>query len=110
MNIQIFGIKKCQDTRKAERFFKERGIKYQFIDLTIKGMSKGELKSVNQQVAWGDLLNSSGKLYQSQYKTHMVRDIGEALLQNPLLLNTPVVRNGTAATVGYRPEIWKTWA
>lgn len=109
MNIQIFGTKECQDTRKAERFFKERGINYQFIDLTIKGMSKGELKSVNQQVAWGNLLNSSGKLYQSQYKDYMVRDIGEALLQNPLLLNTPVVRNGTAATVGYRPEIWKTW-
>ena len=48
MNIQIFGTKKCNDTKKAERFFKERGIKYQFIDMKEKGMSKGEFTSVAQ--------------------------------------------------------------
>ena len=48
MNIQIFGTKKCNDTKKAERFFKERGIKYQFIDMKEKGMSKGEFNSVAQ--------------------------------------------------------------
>ena len=48
MNIQIFGTKKCNETKKAERFFKERGIKYQFIDMREKGMSKGEFTSVAQ--------------------------------------------------------------
>lgn len=48
LNIQIFGTKKCNDTKKAERFFKERGIKYQFIDMKEKGMSKGEFNSVAQ--------------------------------------------------------------
>ena len=48
MNIQIFGTKKCNDTKKAERFFKERGIKFQFIDMKEKGMSKGEFNSVAQ--------------------------------------------------------------
>ena len=62
MNIQIFGIKKCNDTKKAERFFKERGIKYQFIDMKEKGMSKGEFNSVAQVNGGLDnMINWSGK-------------------------------------------------
>lgn len=62
MNIQIFGTKKCNDTKKAERFFKERGIKYQFIDMKEKGMSKGEFNSVAQVNGGLDnMINWSGK-------------------------------------------------
>ena len=79
MNIQIFGTKKSADTRKAERYFKERRIKYQFVDLKEKGLSKGEFRKVCQAV--GGL---------------------EAMKQ-------PIVRNGQKATVGYAPDVWKTW-
>ncbi|MBO5178359.1 MAG: ArsC family transcriptional regulator, partial [Lachnospiraceae bacterium] len=62
MNIQIFGTKKCFDTKKADRYFKERGIKFQFIDLKEKGMSKGEFTSVKQAVGGLDkLLDENNK-------------------------------------------------
>ncbi|CUH94021.1 hypothetical protein P22_0083 [Propionispora sp. 2/2-37] len=109
MNIQIFGIKKCQNTRKAERFFKERGIKYQFIDLTVKGVSKGELRSISQRIRLDDLINKEGKEYQKMHLKYILHDITEVLLNNPLLFTTPIVRNGASATVGYQPEEWKTW-
>lgn len=111
MNIQIFGTKKCFDTKKAERYFKERKIKYQLIDLNIKGLSKGELQSVITSVGLEKLINSKSKLYEklnlSYIRSSEIK--GEILLNNPLLLNTPVVRNGKQATVGYEPELWKTW-
>ena len=112
MNIQIFGTKKCFDTKKAERYFKERGIKFQFIDLKEKGMSKGEFASVKQAVGGLDkLLDENNKdkntlallLYLSD------SDKEEKLLENQQLLKTPIVRNGKQATVGYQPELWKTW-
>ena len=82
MNVQIFGTKKCNDTKKAERFFKERGIKFQFIDMKEKGMSKGEFNSVAQ---------------------------ANGGLENPQVIKTPVVRNGKQSTLGYQPDIWKAW-
>ena len=111
MNIQIFGVKRCFDTKKAERYFKERRIKYQFIDLTIKGLSKGELNSVKDVVGLNYLINSQAKDYK---KLNMDRIISsnvreEILLNNPGLYKTPIVRNGKKATVGYEPDIWKTW-
>lgn len=111
MNIQLFGRKKCFDTQKTERYFKERTIKYQFIDLTIKGLSKGELKSVKNSVGLNNLINTKSKDYK---KLNLDQIRGEAtkediLLNNPQLFNTPIVRNGKEATVGYVPEIWKTW-
>lgn len=111
MNIQIFGTKKCQDTRKAERYFKERGIKFQFVDLTVRGLSKGELQKV-QAVAggWSALLDTEGKEYAKSNLKYLVHDVAEALLANPLLLKTPIVRNGQQATIGYRPEIWQQWS
>ncbi|WP_017416893.1 arsenate reductase family protein [Clostridium tunisiense] len=111
MNIQIFGTKKCFDTKKAERYFKERKIKYQLIDLNIKGLSKGELQSVITSVGLEKLINSKSKLYEKLNLSY-IRSLeikGEILLNNPLLLNTPVVRNGKQATVGYEPELWKAW-
>lgn len=112
MNIQIFGTKKCNDTRKAERFFKERGIKYQFIDMKEKGMSKGEFTSVAQ--ANGGLENMINWEGKDQDMLALIRYIAEEyklakVLENPSVIRTPVVRNGKQSTIGYRPEIWKGW-
>ena len=112
MNIQIFGTKKCNDTKKAERFFKERGIKYQFIDMKEKGMSKGEFTSV----AWANggidaMLDPNCK---DQDTLALIRYIAEEdklekILENPQVIKTPVVRNGKQSTLGYQPDVWKKW-
>lgn len=112
MNIQIFGTKKSADTRKAERFFKERGIRYQFIDLKEKGMSRGEFQSVAQAVGGVDALidpscRDKDLLALLQYL--LPEDRQAKILENQHVLRQPVVRNGKAATVGYAPEIWKSW-
>ncbi len=111
MNIQIFGVKKCFDTKKAERYFKERRIKYQFIDLKEKALSKGELQSVKAAVGLVNLINKESKDYTRLNLQHIVNDSvkEEILLNNPELYKTPVVRNGRQATVGYQPDVWKTW-
>jgi len=109
MNIQIFGIKKCSDTRKAERYFKERKIKYQFIDLTRIGLSKGELQSVKAAVGLSNLINKESKDYERLNLRYIVHNTEDILLDNPQLYQTPIVRNGKMATVGYKPDIWKTW-
>lgn len=111
MNIQIFGVKKCFDTQKAERYFKERKIKYQFIDLNQKSLSKGELNSVKQSVKLIDLINSKAKEYNQLNLNHITGSTQreEILLKNPQLFNTPIVRNGRQATVGYKPEVWEKW-
>ncbi len=111
MNIQIFGVKKCFDTQKAERFFKERNIKYQYIDLTLKGLSKGELTSVEKAVGLNNLINSRVKAY-SRLNLDRIGSSSmraEILLNHPELYNTPIVRNGKQATVGYQPDVWVTW-
>ncbi len=112
MNIQIFGTKKCFDTKKAERYFKERGIKYQFIDMKEKGMSRGEFNSVAAALGGAEkLINESARdkdtLALMKYLSE--DDRNEKLLENPQLIKTPVVRNGKKATMGYCPEIWKEW-
>jgi arsenate reductase len=111
MNIQIFGVKKCFDTKKAERYFKERRVNYQLIDLSIKGMSKGELQNVKNAVGLVNLINKEAKEYEKLNIEHIIsNDIKEEiLLNNPKLYKTPIVRNGKKATVGYEPEVWKTW-
>jgi arsenate reductase len=111
MNIQIFGTKKCFDTKKAERYFKERRINYQLIDLGTKGMSKGELQNVKTAVGLMNLFNKETKEYEKLNIAHiMSSDIKEEiLLNNPKLYRTPIVRNGKKATVGYEPETWETW-
>ncbi|ACQ54224.1 ArsC family transcriptional regulator [Clostridium botulinum] len=111
MNIQIFGVKKCFDTKKAERYFKERKIKYQFIDLNIKGLSKGELQSIKSAVGLNELINKDSREYKKtnigSIRTDSVKE--ELLLNNSKLYKTPIVRNGKKATIGYEPEIWKEW-
>lgn len=109
MNIQIFGKSKCFDTRKAERWFKERRIKFQSIDLVKYGISPGELKSVMNAVGLDALIDQ--KHPDAALLNYLAYDADKAekLLDNPKLLKTPIVRNGKQATVGYCPEIWKTW-
>ncbi|WP_333887360.1 arsenate reductase family protein [Clostridium sp.] len=111
MNIQIFGTRKCFDTKKAERYFKERKIKYQFIDLNQKGLSKRELESVKASVGLNNLINIKAKEYNAlnmdKIRSSSVKE--EILLDNPKLYKTPIVRNGKQATVGYEPEVWKNW-
>lgn len=112
MNIQIFGTKKCFDTKKADRYFKERGIKFQFVDLKEKGMSKGEFTSVKQAVGGLDNLldeNNKDKNMLALLKYLSDSDKEEKLLENQQLLKTPIVRNGKQATVGYQPDVWKNW-
>jgi arsenate reductase (glutaredoxin) len=109
MNIQIIGTKKCRETQKAERFFKERRIPYHFRDLSEKGISKGELENIIQAIPIEELINKEGKQFNKSGFKYMVYDIETELLEDSLLLKTPVVRNGRLATVGYQPEIWKGW-
>ncbi len=112
MNIQIFGSGKCFDTKKAERYFKERGIKFQSIDLSKFGMSKGEFSNIKQAVGGIDrLIDTASKdkdlLALLQYLSP--EDKENKLLENPKLFRTPIVRNGKKATVGYQPEVWQGW-
>ncbi len=112
MNIQIFGTKKCKDTRKAERFFKERRIPFQFVDMKEKGMSKGEFTSVaNANGGLENMLNPNAKdqdaLALIQYIAQ--EDKLEKILENQQVIKTPIVRNGKQSTVGYQPDVWKTW-
>ena len=109
MNIQIFGTKKCQDSRKAERYFKERGVSFHYVDLTIRGLSRGELDKVKAAVGLDALVDTNGKEYARLNLKYMVHDIVEQMVLHPLLLKTPIVRNGAKATVGYKPEIWGQW-
>ncbi len=110
MNIQIFGTKSCSETRKAERYFKERGIPFHFRDLNEKGISKGELENIMRKYQPEDLIDREGKQFKKRNLQYMVFDIETELLNDPLLFKTPIVRNGMEATVGYRPEVWKTWS
>lgn len=112
MNIQIFGTKKSADTRKAERFFKERGIKFQFVDLKEKGLSKGEFNSVMQAVGGIDNLideNAKDKDTLAIIKYIAEEDRLEKIIENQQILVQPIVRNGKKATVGYQPDVWKGW-
>ena len=112
MNIQIFGTKKCNDTKKAERFFKERGIKVQFVDMKEKGMSKGEFTSVAQ--ANGGIENMINPDAKDKDTLALIKYIAdedklEKILENQQVIKTPIVRNGKLSTIGYQPDVWKKW-
>ena len=112
MNIQIFGKSKCFDTKKAERYFKERRIKYQLIDIVKYGLSKGEYQSVKNAVGgMAHLIDEKSKEYEAHYIKYQARqeDVEERLMENPGMFKTPIVRNGKKATVGYQPDTWNEW-
>jgi arsenate reductase (glutaredoxin) len=111
MNIQIYGVKKSFDTQKAERYFKERKIKYQFIDLKQKEIGKRELDTIKAAVGLNNLIDVKARDYE-KLKLGSIRSAEiktEMLLKNPSLYRVPIVRNGKLATVGYEPEIWQGW-
>jgi len=109
MNIQIIGTKKCNDTKKAERFFKERGIKFHFRDLNEKGLAKGELENIMRVFDADELMDRDGKEYKKRNLEFIIHNVEEELLNDPLLLKTPIVRNGNNVTIGYQPDVWKEW-
>jgi len=109
MNIQIFGKSKCFDTKKAERYFKERKIKYQLIDLPRYGMSKREFESVKSVVGLDAMIDEKSKDYDLLKYLAYDSDRAEKLMEDPSLIKTPIVRNGKKATVGYCPDVWKQW-
>lgn len=109
MNIQIIGTKKCKETQKAERFFKERRIQFHFRDLNQKGLTKGELENICKVIPIEELIDTEGKRYFERGMQYMKFNIEEELLIDPLLFITPIVRNERLVTVGYKPEIWKEW-
>jgi len=109
MNIQIYGKTKCFDTKKAERFFKERGIKFQRIDIISSGMSRGEFNSVRNSVGLAAMIDSEVPGAEIFKYLAYDADKEEKLLENQEFILTPIVRNGKNATVGYRPEVWKSW-
>lgn len=113
MNIQIFGTKKSNDSKKAERFFSERGIRYQFIDMKEKGMSKGEFRAVCQAV--GGIRNMIDPDCKDKDLLKLMdyivpEDLEEKILENQKVIRIPVVRNGKQATLGYQPDVWKNWS
>ena len=110
MNVQIFGRRDCSETRKAERWFKERRIVIQFIDLKEKGFSPRELESVARPIGWENLIDRESKRFKEKGLAFMTpARIPKALEDDSLLARTPVVRNGPKATVGFVPDVWKTW-
>ena len=112
MNIQIFGTSKCFDTKKAQRYFKERGIKFQMTDLKEKGMSRGEFDNVVRALGgWEKLVDPAAKDKQTLALLDALVDWQkeDKLFENQQLFKTPIVRNGRQATVGYQPDVWKSW-
>ena len=109
MNIQIFGKAKCFDTKKAERYFKERRIKFQSVDMVRYGISPREFDSVRRAVGLENLIDEKAKGAEILKYLAYDEDKVEKLLSDQSLIKTPIVRNGKLATVGYCPEVWKTW-
>ena len=112
MNIQIFGRSKCFDSKKAERYFKERRIKYQYVDLLRYGMSGKEFDSVLRAVGGVDqLIDWDSKSEEILHLRYMddIRAKEDKIFDDPSLIRTPIVRNGKLATVGYCPDVWSQW-
>lgn len=109
MNIQIIGTKKNKDTRAAERFFKERRVPYQFVDLSERALSSGELHNITRTVNAEELIDPESKEYKKRGLAYMEYDVLEEIMENPLLLKQPIVRCGKDAGVGYAPDMWQEW-
>ena len=109
MNIQIFGKTKCFDTKKAERYFKERRVKFQRIDILDTGLSRGEFESVKKAVGLEAMTDSKASGVEILKYLAYESDKEDKIFENPIFIKTPVVRNGKQATVGYCPDVWKGW-
>ena len=112
MNIQIFVTNKSFDTKKAQRWFKERGIRFQMIDMKEKGMRRGEFANVYRAVGgWAKLVDETAKDKATRALLKWLDESQQAdkLFENQQLFRQPIVRNGRQATVGYCPEVWEKW-
>lgn len=111
MNLQIFGRKKGHDVKKATRFFQERGIAFQLIDLDQKDMSRRELESVLKGRDLDELIDPQckDKALLVQYESASPARRFDLLLENQALLRTPIVRNGSSSTIGVQEKQWKDW-
>lgn len=110
MMIQIFGTKKCKNTQKAQRFFQERGIRFQFIDFNVKLPAKKELQNIAQKTGWNQMVNINAQNYIEQglkYLMQNKQDIERYLLKDATLIMTPIVRSEKFASCGYDPDGWK---
>ncbi len=108
MGIQIIGTKKCRETQKTERYFKERKIAYHLADLNQRELSVGELKSVITSLGADELIDTESKLYKKKGMQFMDFDPLEELADHPDLMRTPVVRDGSKAVIGFNPDLWKS--
>jgi arsenate reductase-like glutaredoxin family protein len=112
MEVQIFGVRKSSDTRKALRFFSERRIKTHFVDLNERAASPGELKRFAQKFGVGALIDSKSGRFEDLGLRH-ARMSDESwlskLAEEPLLLRVPLVRNGNQLTIGLEESTWKSW-
>ena len=109
MNIQILGRKNCNNTKKAQRYFKERRINFHFRDLVEKGLSEGELENICRAIDPDDLIDRESKQFKKRGLEFMVYKVEEELLSDSLIVRTPIVRNGNKATVGVEPDTWVEW-
>lgn len=110
MNIQIIGTKKCRDTQKAVRYFKERKIPFHFVDLNERILSKGEFDNITSKIKVEDLIDVNSKVYKDRNYGYLQYDPCEELFEHQLMLKTPVIRNGNEVSSGVKTEIWKDWA
>jgi len=107
LSIQIIGTKKCRETQKTERYFKERGIDYYFVDLNQRALSSGELSSIVRAIGADELINAESKIYKKKGMAYMEFDPVEEIEEHPDLMKTPVVRDGHRAVLGFDPDAWK---
>ena len=112
MNVQVFGFKNCQDTRKALRFFSERRIQVHFVDLDERPAARGELRRFQDKFGAAALLNREHPRFRA-LGLHVRGDSPERMLERaltePRLLRTPLVRGANRVTLGYAPDAWKAW-
>jgi arsenate reductase (glutaredoxin) len=112
VNVQVFGFRDCQDTRKALRFFAERRIAVHFVDLDERAASKGELRRFAERFGAAAVVDKEGKTYKAM-GLRVALDSPQRLLERaltaPRLLRTPLVRNGGKVTIGHTPDDWQAW-
>lgn len=107
MNIQVIGTKKCKNTQKALRFFKERGLKPHFKDLGEGALKAGEVRNILRSITPEELIDREGKLYEKMNLQYIQHDPVEKILEEPFLMKTPVVRCEGKSVVGLDTEGWK---
>jgi arsenate reductase (glutaredoxin) len=107
MNIQIIGTKKCKNTKKAQMFFKERGVKFHLVDLNERELSPGELDKIIQKAGKGNIIDTESKIYKEKGYSYRDYDPREEVLEDNMLLKTPIIRFDKDVTLGYEPEQWK---